>query len=74
MLPILEITVSDLSGSQLEDTGATYAVDVAFGRDPLSTPTLTITTAPQQTATAEELQINYVPSENYFGTETRVHD
>ena len=71
VLPVLEITVSDLSGSQLEDTGATYAVDVAFSRDPLSTPTLTITTAPQQgTATAEELQINYVPSENYFGTET----
>ena len=71
VLPVLEITVTDLAGSQLEDTSASYAVQVAFNRDPLSTPTLTITTAPQQgTATVEELQINYVPSENYFGTET----
>lgn len=71
VLPVLEITVTDLAGSQLEDTSASYAVEVAFNRDPLSSPTLTITTAPQQgTATAEELQINYVPSENYFGTET----
>lgn len=70
VLPVLEITVTDLVGSQLEDTSASYAVEVAFNRDPLSTPTLTITTAPQKgTATAEELQINYVPSENYFGTE-----
>ena len=71
VLPVLEITVTDLAGSQLEDTSASYAVEVAFNRDPLSTPTLTITTAPQRgTATAEELQINYVPSENYFGTDT----
>lgn len=71
VLPVLEITVTDLAGSQLEDTSASYAVQVAFNRDPLSTPTLTITTAPQRgTATAEKLQINYVPSENYFGTDT----
>lgn len=71
VLPMLEITITDLAGSQLEDASASYAVEVGFNRDPLSTPALTITTAPQRgTATADELQISYAPPENYFGTET----
>ena len=71
VLPVLEITVTDLVGSQLEDTNASYAIEVAFNRDPLDTPALTITTEPQHgTATVDELQIVYAPSENYFGTET----
>ena len=71
VLPVLEITVTDLAVTQLEDTSASYAVELVFNRDPLSVPVLTVTTEPENgTATVSELQVSYSPSENFFGTES----
>ena len=41
-MPELEITVTTLVGSQLEDTSESYSIIVDFNREPLEQPTLEI--------------------------------
>ena len=68
VLPVLEISVPELIGTQLEDTTSGYTVEVNYNRDPLSAPSLGITTNPANgTVSVDGLEVQYAPAENFFG-------
>jgi hypothetical protein len=70
VVPELEITVTTLVGSQLEDTSESYSIIVDFNREPLEQPTLEISSELDNgSVSINGLEITYLPSQDYFGNE-----